>query len=67
MDPVFKYTRKTQERETSHHGFYVPWKKAEINPVLRKAPKNYAARFYQLKVGHGAVGIYLVQGTSSNS
>ena len=55
------HERKTQERETSRHGFYIPWKKAEINPVLGKAPKKYAARFYQLKVGHGAVGIYLAR------
>lgn len=29
--------------------------------VLGKAPKKYAARFYQLKVGHGAVGNYLAR------
>ena len=53
------HERKTQERETSRHGFYIPWTKAEINPVLGKTPKKYAARYYQLKVGHGAVGTYL--------
>ena len=52
---------KIQERETSRHGFYIPWTKDEINPILAKAPKKYAARFYQLKVGHGVVGIYLAR------
>ena len=53
------HERKTQERETSRHDFYNLWTKAEINPVLGKTPKKYAARYYQLKVGHGAVGTYL--------
>ncbi len=35
--------------------------KEGISVVLGKAPKNYAARFYQLKVGHGAVGTYLAR------
>ncbi len=29
--------------------------------ILGKAPKKYAARFYQLKVGHGTVGNYLAK------
>ena len=52
---------KMQESEVSRRGFYIPWIKAEINPVLGNAPKNYAARYYQLKVGHGAVGTYLAR------
>ena len=55
------HERKTQERESSRHGFYMPWTKAELNPVLGKTPKKYAARYYQLKVGHGAVGTYLAR------
>lgn len=50
---------KIEEREVSRSGFYIPWTKAEINPVLGNDPKKYAARYYQLKVGHGAVGTYL--------
>ena len=38
------HERKTQERETSRHGFYIPWTKAEINPVLGKAPKRKILR-----------------------
>lgn len=34
------HERKTQEREISRQGFYIPWTKAEINPVLGKAPKS---------------------------
>ncbi len=55
------HERKIQEREPSRRGFYVPWTKPEINAVLGNAPKKYAARYFQLKVGHGAVGTYLAQ------
>lgn len=34
---------KIEEREVSRSGFYIPWTKAEINPVLGNAPKKYAA------------------------
>ncbi len=52
---------KIEEREVSRRSFYIPWTKAEINSVLENAPKKYAARYYQLKVGHGAVGTYLAK------
>ncbi len=55
------HERKIQEREASRRSFYIPWTKAEINQVLGNAPKKYAARYYQLKVGHGAIGIYLAR------
>ncbi len=29
-----------KEREVSHRGFYIPWTKAEINPVLGKRPEK---------------------------
>ncbi len=29
--------------------------------ALGSAPKKYASRYYQLKVGHGAVGTFLVR------
>lgn len=32
-----------------------------INPTLGTAPKRYAARFYQLKVGNGVVGTFLAR------
>ena len=50
-----------QERETNCHGFYIPLTKVEINPVLGKAPKKYATRFYQLKMGHRVIAIYLAK------
>ena len=31
----------------------------QIDPVLGKTKKYYASRFYQLKVGHGAIGTFL--------
>ena len=52
---------KTQEREVSRRGFYIPWTETKINPILGNAPKKYASRYYQLKVGHGAVGTYLAK------
>lgn len=30
-----------------------------MDPVLGKAKKLYASRFYQLKTGHGAIGTFL--------
>ena len=30
-----------------------------MDPLLGKAKKIYASRFYQLKVGHGAIGTFL--------
>lgn len=52
---------KTQEREASHRGYYVPWIKSSLTPILGNAPKKYASRYYQLKVGHGAVGTFLAK------
>ncbi len=50
-----------RERETSRRGYYVPRTKEGISLVLGKAPNKYAARFYQLKLGHGAVGTHLAR------
>lgn len=55
------HDKNIQERETSRRGFYVPWKKNNINPTLGNAPKKYVSRYYQLKVGHGAMGTYLAK------
>ena len=54
------HEKNIQEREVSRRGFYIPWTKG-VHPVLGNAAKKYAARFYQLKVGHGAVGVYLAR------
>ena len=35
--------------------------KGGISPILGSAPKKYASRYYQLKVGHGAVGTFLAR------
>lgn len=55
------HEKMIQERGVSRRGFYIPWTKAEIQLLLGNAPKRYAARFYQLKVGHGAIRTYLVR------
>lgn len=52
---------QTQKREASRQGFYVPWANNGIDPTLGNASKKYASRFYQLKVGHAAVGTFLVR------
>ena len=52
---------KSQEREATVQGFYVPEVKSGINPILGKALKKYAMRFYQLKIGHGAIGTFLAR------
>ena len=49
------------KREISRRGYYIPRTKESISLALGKAPKKYASRFYQLKVGHGAVGTYLAR------
>lgn len=36
--------------------YYVPRVKPGIHPALGQAPKKYAARIFQLKVGHRAIG-----------
>ena len=41
--------------------FYVPYAKGGINPTLGGALTKYAMRYYQLKVGHGAIGIFLAR------
>ena len=50
---------RNEERERRSQSFYVPRLKIGIHPVLGQAPKRYASRFFQLKVGHGAVGVFL--------
>ena len=52
---------KREERDISRRGYYVPWTKGGINPTLANAPKKYASRYCQLKVGHGAVGTFLAR------
>ena len=52
---------KIQEREASRCGYYIPWTRGGISPILGNAPKKYASRYYQLKVGHGAVGTFLAR------
>ena len=52
---------KRDEREASRRGFYVPRLKTGMNELLSSAPKKYASRYFQLKVGHGAIGTFLAK------
>lgn len=47
---------KLQFRDSTYHQ-----QKSSINPTLSEALKKYAMRFYQLKIGHGAVGTFLAR------
>ena len=55
------YKRKIQKREPSRHNLYVSSTKLKIYSVFGNTPKKYVAWYFQLKVGHGRVGTYLVQ------
>ncbi len=50
---------RNEERERRSRNYYTPRLKPGIHPVLGRAAKKYASRFFQLKVGHGAVGVFL--------
>ena len=52
---------ETQDREISIRGYYISRTKKGISLILGNASKNYASRYYQLKVGHGAVGTFLAR------
>ncbi len=53
------HEQKIKERENCKSGFYVFSSKAKIDLLLGKAKKVDASRFYQLKVGHGAISTFL--------
>ena len=55
------YQTRNKEREARSRSYFIPRLKPGINPVLGKASKKYASRFFQLKVGHGAVGVFLAR------
>ena len=50
-----------QSREASRSGYYTPRTKGGINLIVGNAPKKYASRYYQLKVGHGALETFLTR------
>ena len=50
---------KNEETVARNPSYYVPRLKPGIHPVLGQAPKKYASRFFQLRVGHGVVGVFL--------
>lgn len=47
-----------QKREISRRGYYIPLIKEGISLILGNASKKYASPYYQLKVGHGAIGTF---------
>ena len=55
----FWHQSRNEERERRNRSYYTPRLKPGIQPVLGQASKKHASRFFQLKVGHGAVGVFL--------
>lgn len=53
------HEQKTKERESGRRSFKIPCLKTRIDSLLEGAKKFYASRFYQLKIGHGAIGTFL--------
>lgn len=49
---------KNEERESRNRSYWVPRLKTGIHPVLKQAPKNNAARFFQLRVGHATTEVF---------
>ena len=58
---AWRHETEIRERKMSRRGYYIPRTEEGISLVLGNPPKKYASRFYQLKVGHGAVGTYLAR------
>lgn len=52
---------KIQERENSRLGYHISWTKEGINPTLANSAKKNASRYYQLKVVHAAIEIFLTR------
>lgn len=52
---------ETQSRKASRCGYYTPRIKGGISPRPGKALEKYASRYYQLKIGHDAVGTVLTR------
>ena len=57
---------KTQEREVKRHSFHAPLTKNGINSIVGNALKKHASWYYQLRVGHGAVGPFLARQNRSD-
>ena len=51
----------SQDRKATCCGYYIPQIKEGISLALGSMSKNYALPYYQLKIGHGALGIFLVR------
>lgn len=52
---------KDPKQKTSNCDSYVLRIIEDISLAVKNTPKKYASRYYQLKVGHGAVGTFLVK------
>ena len=59
LEICFWHQVRNEEREARSRSYYASRLKPGIHPVLGQAPKRYASRFFQLKVGHAAVGVFL--------
>ena len=53
--------KKYRKGKPAAEVFISPGQKQKLIQYLEMPPKKYASRYYQLKVGHGAVGTYLTR------
>lgn len=49
------------KREESRWGFHISQAKFGTDPILRKAPKKYVVQYYQFKVRHRVIKIFLAK------
>lgn len=59
MKKKSKREEKKQKREKSQRAYYIS--EDNSNLTLANALKKYASRYYQLKMGHGAIGNFLAK------
>ena len=55
------YEMETHDRKTTCYNYYIPQTKENISLVLGNISQKYALCYYQLKVGYGTIGTFLVR------
>ena len=54
-------TKELSQRSQQGQRIYRPQKNWQLNPIAAVARKHLASRYFQLKSGHAAIGVYLQQ------
>lgn len=53
------HNTRNEEQESQNRSYHISRLKSGIDPVLEKVTRKYLSHFFQLKVGHKAVGVFL--------